>query len=131
MIFSFYYTEKIALYVQNNTPLKKEIVLYSKDNNIKSVNAIIDGKYITPGINGLLVNIDKSYNQMKIYNVFSEKYIVYDEVKPEISTKEFKDKIINKGNSLRNSVSLIISKNNQSIDYLVTKNIKFDPSLQR
>ena len=36
MIFSFYYTEKVALYVQNNTPLKKEIISYKESNNIKT-----------------------------------------------------------------------------------------------
>lgn len=127
MIFSFYYTEKVALYVQNNTPLKKEIITYKESNIIDSVNATIDGNYITPGINGLEVNVDKSYNNMKSYNVFSENNLIYDQVKPDISIVNFKNKIINKGNSLRNAVSIILSSsNNSNINYLKSINATYD-----
>lgn len=126
MVFSFYYTEKIALYVQNNTPLKKEIITYKDNNSIEFVNAELNGNYIIPGINGLQVNVDKSYNKMKSYNVFSEKYLIYDEVKPEISVLDFKGKIINKGNMKRNAVSFIVNKNNQHLYYFYEHNINFD-----
>lgn len=126
MIFSFYYTEKIALYVQNNTPLKKEIITYKENNSIDFVNAEITGEYITPGINGLEVNVDKSYNKMKSYNVFSESYLIYDQVKPEVSIKNYKDKIINKGNTKRNAVSLIINKGSFFINYLDENSILYD-----
>lgn len=126
MIFSFYYTEKIALYVQNNTPLKKEIITYKDNNKIEFVNAEVSGNYIIPGINGLSVNVDKSYNKMKSYNAFSEKYLIYDEVKPEISVLDFKGKIINKGNAQRNAVSFIVNKDNQTVNYFFQNNISFD-----
>ena len=126
MIFSFYYTEKVALYVQNNTPLKKEIMSYKNSNNINYVNAIVDGEYIIPGINGLEINVDKSYNKMKSINVFSENYLVYDQVKPEVSTSDFKYKIINGGNPNKNGVSIIINNNNSISSYFDSNNITYD-----
>ena len=126
MFFSFYYTEKIAMYVQNNSPLKKEIINYKNENVVSFVNAEVMGDYIIPGINGLEVNVDKSFNKMRTYNVFSEKYLIYDEVKPEISSLDFKNKIINRGNSLKNGVSILVSKNNTNINYLKEERINFD-----
>lgn len=126
MIFSFYYTEKIALYVQNNTPLKKEILTYKDNNYIDYVNAEVSGEYIIPGINGLIVNVDKSYNNMKSYNVFSEKYLVYDEVIPKISINSFSDKIIHQGNIRKNAVSIIINNNSKYKSYFDDNNIKYD-----
>ena len=125
MIFSFYYTEKVALYVQNNTPLKKEIISYKESNNILFVNADINGDYIIPGINGLEVNVNKSYNNMKSYNVFNEKYLVYDQVTPEISVSNFKNKIINMGNVKKGCVSIIINGNDY-VNYFKSRNINYD-----
>ena len=123
MIFSFYYTEKVAIYVQNNTPLKKEIISYKDSNTVKYVNAEVVGDYIVPGINGLSVNVNKSYNKMKSYNIFNENYLVYDQVKPQISLSNFKDKIIHKGNSQKNGVSILINSSNE---YFNKNNITYD-----
>ena len=126
MIFSFYYTEKVALYVQNNTPLKKEIIAYKKNNVVSSVNAEIDGKYIIPGINGIIVNVDKSYLKMKAYNVFSESKLIYDQVKPDISVINHKDKIIKQANTRKNAVSIIINNDSKFSDYLDNNDISYD-----
>lgn len=126
MIFSFYYTEKVALYVQNNTPLKKEIITYKQDNAVEYVNAQINGEYIIPGINGLEVNVDKSYSKMKSYNVFSERYLIYDEVKPEVSVSNYKNKIINLGNARKNAISIIVSRQNKYVSYFDSNSINYD-----
>ena len=126
MISSFYYTEKVALYVQNNTPLKKEIITYKQDNAVEYVNAQINGEYIIPGINGLEVNVDKSYSKMKSYNVFSERYLIYDEVKPEVSVNNFKNKIINLGNARKNAISIIVSRQNKYVSYFNSNSIDYD-----
>ena len=88
MIFSFYYTKKIAVFVQDSTPLKKEIMSFKENNSVSSINAKIDGETIVPGINGLSVNVKASYNKMKTYNVFNETGIVYEEKSPDISVKD-------------------------------------------
>ena len=125
MIFSFYYTEKIALYAQNTTPLKKEIKAFKESHNVSSINAKIDGNEIIPGLNGLKVNIEKSYKAMKIYNMFIEKDVVYDEIIPIISIKDYPKKIIVSGNVQRKAVSIIISKNNKNKNYFDENKIKY------
>ena len=60
MIFSFYYTEKVALYAQDNTALKKEILTFKENNKAPSVNAKIDGDYIIPGLDGLEINVGEN-----------------------------------------------------------------------
>ena len=129
-IFSFYYTEKIAIYVQDKTPLKKQIISYQKENNVLSVNAIVTGEYVTPGLNGINVDVNKTFKKMRAHNVFSEQDIVYKEVKPKLSLNSYKNKIISAGNSLKSSITFVISNNsrlkekftNEGISYSVLKN---------
>ena len=64
-IFSFFYTEKIANYMLLNNELYQEIEKEKASYEIKSVNAVIDGEYIVPGLNGLAVNVKDSYYNMK------------------------------------------------------------------
>lgn len=126
MFFSFYYTEKVALYAQNNTPLKKDIIVFKNNNKVPSVNAEVKGNFITPGLNGLEVNVEKSYSVMKVSNVFNEKNVIYDEVKPKKSISNYKDKIINHGNPNKNAVSLILDENSNLFDYFSNNRITFD-----
>lgn len=125
MIFSFYYTKKIAVFVQDSTPLKKEIMSFKENNSVSSINAKIDGETIVPGINGLSVNVKASYNKMKTYNVFNETGIVYEEKSPDISVKDYPDKIIVSGNKQKNSISLIVSNRNKNIKYLKELGLKY------
>lgn len=91
--------------------LKKNYTKYEK----LSENAIINGNTIIPGQYGRKVNINKSYKEMKKIGIFNEKYIIYDEIKPEISIEKQYDKYIIKGNE--NSISLIfLLKSNENID---------------
>ena len=53
MVFSFYYTDQIATIVLNKNPLMQEINQEKENFEVKSVNAIIEGDYITPGLNGI------------------------------------------------------------------------------
>ena len=85
MVFSFYYTEQIATIVLNKNPLMQMIKEEARNYNVSSVNALIDGNYIVPGLKGLEVNLRDSFYNMKESNVFSEYFLVFDEVKPEIS----------------------------------------------
>ncbi len=125
MIFSFYYTEKIALYAQNNTPLKKEIIVFKENNNISSLNATINGSEIVPGINGLTVDVEKSYNTMKTYNTFRESNIVYEEVKPSISLADYPEKTIVSGNSQKKAVTILISNKNINVNYFKELNVNY------
>ena len=87
MVFSFYYTEKIALIVLNKNPLMQSIH-EEKDNYEEDfVNALIDGDYIIPGINGLEVNARESFYKMQELDTFNQYYLVFDQIKPEISLR--------------------------------------------
>ena len=67
LCFSFYYTEKIALFMQQKDPIYETIETVKKDYETSSVNGIIYDEYIIPGIIGKEVNVMESFqnNQRK------------------------------------------------------------------
>lgn len=124
-LLSFYYTEKVALYVKSNNPLMKNITNIKDSKYVSSINStIIDNKYIIPGLNGREVNIDKSFSNMHEYNTYNESYLVFNEIKPTISIEDNKDKIIIKGNKEKQSISLIFENINELSEYLYNNNYK-------
>ena len=124
MVFSFYYTEKIALIVLNKNPLMQSIHEEKENYEEEFVNAFIEGDYIIPGINGLEVNTRESFYNMQELDMFNEYYLVFDQVKPEISLQENKDKIIYQGNSKLKKVSLILSEEGKISEYLKANQYK-------
>lgn len=89
---------------------------------VVSVNAVIDGDYIIPGLNGQVVNVKDSYYNMKDMQVFNSYYLLYDVTYPEISLSNNIDKIITKGNSLKRSVSFILEYDQDIINFFVNNN---------
>jgi len=126
MLFSFYYTEKISNLVLNKNTLMQTISSKAFEYNILSVNAVIEGDYITPGINGLVVNKRESFYRMQSREIFNEYYLVYDQISPKISLEQNKDKIINKGNSKYKKVSIIFEEESIISNYFKVNNIKAD-----
>lgn len=126
MVFSFYYTEKIALIVLNKNPLMQTINLEKENYEVGYVNAFIEGDYIIPGINGLEVNVRDSFYQMQALNVFNEYYLIYNQISPEVSLENNKDKIIKQGNSILNQVSLILNEESDISEYLKMNHYKAD-----
>ena len=126
MVFSFYYTEKIALIVLNKNPLMQSINEQKEYYDVGYVNAVIEGDYIIPGINGLEVNARESFYQMQELNVFNEYYLVYEQVSPEVSLEDNKDKIVRQGNSKLKQVVLILSDISDISEYLRSNNYKAD-----
>lgn len=127
MVFSFYYTEKIALIVLNKNPLMLQINEEKINYEEQFVNATITGDYIIPGINGLEVNARESFYNMQELNAFNKYYLVYEQIKPDISVMDNKDKIINKGNNKLNQISIILSEESEISEYL--KNNLYKASL--
>ncbi len=123
-LFGFYYTEKMSNIVVNNSSLVSQINENSKDYNISPVSAIIEDNYIIPGLNGYSVNVLKSYNNMRFLDSFNPYYLEYNEVTPNVSLENNKDKIIKYGNQNKNSVSIIIENNQEIIEYAKEKKIK-------
>lgn len=124
MLFSFYYTEKIALYAQNQNPIMKEINVAKDNLKVESVDAVVYNEYIIPGINGLEVNISKSFSKMKSFDAFNSYYLVFDQVQPDISLENNKHKIIKQGNKLKRSIAFILDENVSIKNYLLENGIK-------
>lgn len=123
VLFSFYYTDQISNLVLESNPLYKDIVKNKDDFEVMSTSAIINDEYITPGLNGLSIDVKNSYYNMKTLETFNSYYLVYEESTPEVSIENNKDKIIKKGNSSKNSIALVVEYNEKIIDYLKNKKI--------
>lgn len=117
LVFSFYYTDKIALLVQSKNPVLQTINEKKNVLETKAVNATINDNYIIPGISGSKVNVEKSFLNMKSLDKYDEYYLVFDEILPTISLQNNKDKIIISGNKNKNQVSIIIENDEKLISY--------------
>lgn len=111
MGFSFFYTDKVVEVIREEDNIMIEIQNVKDLYKIDAMNANISGKTIIPGVEGRVVNVDKSYKEMKSIGKFNKNSLVYDEIKPNVSINNNKDKFIIKGNSLKQMVSLIFVVN--------------------
>ena len=105
--FSFFYTDRAVDIIRRNDPIMKEILLNKDNYNVSYVNASILEDEMTPGINGIIVDITESYKNMKKYNNYNENMYVLKEIGPEVSFLKNYDKYIISGNQNKNQVSLI------------------------
>ena len=122
--FSFIYTEKIANLTLENNEIYQKINKEKEKYNEAFVNAQINDNYIIPGLNGKMVNVKNSFYNMKDINTFNSYYLVYDTSYPEVTLENNKDKIVNKGNKYKKSVSFIIEYNEKIVKYFNDNNIE-------
>ncbi len=122
-VFSFYASDRLILYVENLSPLMKEIKMYEDSLYESPVNAIIEDNTIISGKNGRELNKRESYLKMNDFGSFNETFFVYDYIKPDISLKDNLDKIII-GNVDNSKIALIVDNKNVE-KYLEEENIKF------
>ena len=125
--FSFFYTEKVMLVVSEQDPLKIEINNLKEKYQLNPIEAITTNDTIIPGINGRMVNVEKSYKKMKKNNIFNKNLLVYDPIYPKQTLSNNLDKYIIKGNN-RNNVSILFIVTNDNnlnriINILNNKNI--------
>ena len=106
-------SNKTATVVKNIDSLMTEIKEKAEEYNIQPESAIIKNNTIIPGMNGKKINIEKTYKNMKKIGKFNEKYIIYEQIKPEISIENNKNKYIIGGNKTnkKNEIGLIIEIN--------------------
>ena len=107
--FSFFITEKTATVVSDLDNIMVEIKNNKDNYKTDSIDAIIDGNKVIPGISSRKVNINKSYKNMKINGYYSDKLFIYDYKNPNISIENNKDKYIIKGNPSKRMISLIFT----------------------
>ena len=92
--------------LDKNDPLYKEIVEKAKEFELEPKDAKIDKVWKKmPGINGLKVNIDKSYVSMKKQNKFDEKLLVYEQVSPSKHLQDLEAAPIYRGNPEKQMVA--------------------------
>lgn len=121
---SFFYTERVALYVKNKNPIMKEIREVKESKYQEAINcSIIEDTYIIPGLNGKYINEDASFYNMVTSN-YDENLLVFKELKPNISIEDHKDKIIIRGNHNKNAVSIIFESINSLSSHLIQNNFQ-------
>ena len=125
ILMSFYFTQQSALFFRSKDPILQTIKEYSNNYNTNAINAKIDNNYIIPGMYGKRINEIKSLMKMKSLKTFNSLFLATDVIKPDISLEDNKDKIINKGNENKSSVSFILENDESNIiTYLVSENIE-------
>ena len=125
IVVSFYFTDRVMVYINNKNPIMKEIVLKKDKYKVEAVNAIIEDNTIIPGVNGKEVDVNKSFSKMENYGYFNELYLQYDVSAPIQSLNDNKDKIIIKGNPKKKMVALVVDHNEEVKNYLKQNNIKY------
>lgn len=127
MLFSFYYTEKIAVIMQNKSPIMQNINDVEESYMVSATNATVNEEYVVPGMMGRMVNKTKSFVNMKAFGIFNEYYLIFDDIKPDISLEDNKDKIIKEGNKSKKAVAFLLEDGNEQIkNYLKENKINAD-----
>ncbi|WP_243386914.1 polysaccharide deacetylase family protein [Bacillus kexueae] len=90
--------------------LYQEILAKSKKYNIAPQNAEIHSVWkATPGYNGIEVDVEESYNNMKKNGDFDEKLLVFKQISPSVHLEDLKPSPIYRGNPEKPMVSFIIN----------------------
>lgn len=100
------YTEKTIHFIRQYDPIMQKILEAKDDYYIEPVNNIVENDYFIPGLNGMEIDIDKSYLNMKQNGIYDDSLLVYSEV--ILENNYDRTKYITKGNPLKKMVSLII-----------------------
>lgn len=114
--FSFFYTDKVINMINEKDPLMEEIVNVMSNYEVLPVNAILDGDTVIPGIKGIQVDTERSYDNMKLGGIFREDSLIFKDLYPTNSLKDNIDKYIIKGNGYKKKVAILTVFNNNYID---------------
>lgn len=117
---SFFYTEKTASVVKELDSIMIEIRDKALEYRVAPIQAIKTDTTFIPGVNGLEIDIDKSYREMRYIGKYNEKYLKYKTVYVENKLKDNLDKYIISGNKSKKDVGIVfIVENNDNIDNLL------------
>jgi probable sporulation protein (polysaccharide deacetylase family) len=95
---------------KQSDPLYQSIVKNASTYEIPPIDAKIDRVWkAIPGYNGLKVDIEASYKNMKKTNRFNEKKLIYTQTKPEVHLNDLPPSPIYRGNPEKPMVSFIIN----------------------
>ena len=79
--FSFLITDNTIEVVKEKDSLMINLRSVAEDYKIAEIDGMIDDKYIKLGLNGLEVDIDKSYQKLKKIGYFNENMLVYKNIR--------------------------------------------------
>jgi peptidoglycan-N-acetylglucosamine deacetylase len=93
-----------------NDPLFIELEQYAEKHNKPPLNAIVDKVWkAIPGLNGLEIDIEASYEKMRKDGQFLENKIVYKQVAPEVHLSDLPPSPIYRGNPEKEMVTLLVN----------------------
>lgn len=105
--FSFFYSDKVVSVIKEEDKIMIELDSVKNVYKVEAMDASVVGRTIVPGINGRSININDSYKKMKSSGSFNKSLLVFDEVTPNVSIGNNKDKFIIRGNSNKQMVSIL------------------------
>ena len=123
IIFSFFYTDKVIDMVNKKDPLMEEIINVSDEYILEPVDATIFEDTIIPGMNGKIIDVDKSYEIMKLGGIFRVESLIFKDLYPGEILGNNKDKYIIKGNNQKNEVALITIFNSINVSKINNSDI--------
>lgn len=109
LLFSFYYTKVAVDIVRSNNPIMKVINSEKGKYETEAVNAIIEDDTIIPGVNGIKVEVNESFNKMIRYGNYNDSLYTFGEEEPTISLNGNYDKYIVSGRDDSMKVGLVFS----------------------
>lgn len=122
--FSFFYTSQISTVIKENDDLMKQIEDISAQYRQESIDAVIEGNTIIPGLQGKEVDVKKSYQKMKQINMLNTNLLEYQEIKPEVSSYRVYGKYIIRGNPNKKQAALIFLVNDHDDVHKITSILK-------
>lgn len=119
--FSFFYTDKVIEVVREEDKIMIELESIKDLYKTEPKDATIVGNTIIPGLNGKKINVEKSYKEMKNSGLFNKNLIIYDEIIPNITLINNKNKFIIHGQNTKQMVSILfVLDNNKHLKELET-----------
>ena len=110
--FSFYFTNEVAIFLKKQDPIYQNIESVMSYYKQEPIDAVIKGDFIIPGLNGVSIDLTKSYQNMKYIGHYESSSLIFTEEVPNISIENNKDKIISMANPKKNGVAILLNNNN-------------------
>lgn len=123
-LFSFYYTKQVANLSKSKDVIMQDIMLYKSNYEKKSCDAKIDNDTITPGLNGIMVDVNKSYSKMKELGVYNENLYIFIKEMPKVTINNNYNYFIQNGNRNNRNMSLLFIMEDDSYLFDILKILK-------
>lgn len=130
-VLSFVYTNKVADIVKNKDPIMMQIRTMEAT-NIDSSDAKIEGNLIQQGVIGCSVDVNKSYEAMKMVGEYRDTLLKYKDVIPNKSLSNVYNYYIVSGSNINRDISIVVYISESVIklsNYNIKLNVFLDASM--